>query len=287
MANWLILGIIALILLSISRILQRIMMRGTDTNPLAYSIVFQIIVGFFFLILGIWQGFDLNPFLPFWKNIILGTILYSFGSYFMMAAFKLNHASIAAISFATVSIWTVITSIIFLGETLDRMKIIAVILILLSVIIASIPSKIDIVGINKKGVVYSLFAAFFMGTAFTNDIYIIGKSEPFSFLFLAFLLPALVQFIFLKNKVKEIEKIIEPGHLLKVAVFSLFYGGAVAIVPVAKQMDGLISVLAPLQQVSVVLTIIFAAIFLKERDGLIKKLIGGLLCIVAVGLIAI
>lgn len=126
-----------------------------------------------------------------------------------------------------------------------------------------------------------------MGSAFTNDVYIIGDRNAPSFLAFAFLLPALAQLFFLKNKKNELGKFMEVRHLFRITIFSVIYGLANILVFTAYQSGGQASIIAPLQQVSVVLTVILSAIFLKEKEHLLRKFIASLLCVIAVVLIAI
>lgn len=228
----------------------------------------------------------MNGYLEFWPNILLMVVLYGIGGYLLFLSFKFNDASTATILASTQIIWSIFAGIFLLGDNLGLYQIIGVVLVIIAVIIINLQfdksSKI-----NSKGLIYGLIAAACFGVAFINDNYIIGDKNIPSYLAISFLLPALIQIFFLKKPILKLKLAAFGNNSIKLFSLSLIYAISTILLFMARQVGGTAAIVNTIQQTSIVLTVILAAIFLKEKENLPRKLIASLLCVIAVVLFAI
>lgn len=178
--SWQLLILISITLYSVSVLLQRIILKEHESQPVAYSIFFQLITG---IIIGL-VGFlfadmslpgNLAKLLP---NLILMTFLYGFANFFIFKSLKQTEASKFTIVFATRAFFTVLASSLLLRESLTQIQFFGAILIFSGVILINLKSSrfsLD------KGSLLALLAAITFGTANTNDRYLLGFFNVYPF----------------------------------------------------------------------------------------------------------
>lgn len=277
MISWQLLTFISIITLSFSRLLQKVLLSEDKSDPIAYSIIFQFVVGFIVLIFAIVHGFSLAGYEPYIGNIILMGFLYAIFGYCLFFAFKLSEASSVALYFSTTVIWGSIASFLILGEALTGNKILGIIIIFAALIILNFNKKLQR---PKKGEVYALAAAVFLGLAFTNDAYILGTSRDLSsYVALSFFLPTFLTAIAFPKSTLNIKEFLTKKTLPKILVLGVLYSISVLTIFSAYQNGGEASIISPLSQISTVLTVLLAIIFLKEKDNLNKKVLAAILAV--------
>ena len=162
-------------------------------------------------------------------------------------------------------LYTIIFALLFLGETFSAAKAIGAILIFFSVILVSATKELR--GINK-GTFYALAAAFFWGTAFANDAYILRSVDTISYAVLAFLLPALPFLIIRPRLLLELKPMWQKGLFMKMLLLCAVYSIATLSDYYALSSGGNASQVSPTLETSIILTVILAAVFLDEKNNL-------------------
>ena len=207
--TWLILVIISAISSSVSRILQKVLLKEKDSEPFAFAFVFQLLLAFlFFLYTFITKTLIIPNLSGVFLNLILMAIFYSLGNIFIYKAFKLAEASEASIIFASSTLWTVISAVIFLGDKLSNSNIAGILLVILGIIAVNYSrSKWKM----NKGHLYALLGAMMFGIAFTNDAFIINRFTSISsYMLLSFFLSSITILIFRPNLIKGVPKSASP-----------------------------------------------------------------------------
>ncbi len=120
--SWQLLVGISVLTYSVSILLQRVLLKENKSDPIAYSIVFQIITGLIVGVFALFRGFSIPNLLPILPNLILMIFLYGVGNIFVFKALKNLEASDFTIIFASRTLWTIIAAIIFLKERADLFK---------------------------------------------------------------------------------------------------------------------------------------------------------------------
>jgi len=124
---------------------------------------------------------------------------------------------------------------------------------------------------SKRGVTFSLLVALFSGIAVVNDAYILKSYEAFSFTTIMSFLPGVILALAFPKEIVKIKKILKSREIRWMIVLTFFYAIQAVSYYLAYQGGAPISTLATLTKASIVVTVILAAIFLKERSNLPKK----------------
>jgi bacterial/archaeal transporter family protein len=273
--NWLLLTLISAITLSVSRILQKFLLRDGQSDTFAFSFVFPFIVSIIILCYTLATGtFEFPSLLPAWFNVLLMTLFYSAGSVFVYKAYKESPASEVSIIFASSSAWAVIAAVIFLGEKISFLNMLGILSIIMGIIVINYQKsnwKLE------KGHLYALMSAFMFGVAFTNDIFIIRYyNSPPPYIFIAFIIPALAILLYRPQLLRKTRYFLSKEILPKILLLSAIYAISSITIYGAYKAGGDASAIIPIQQTNIVITVILSYFFLSEKDKLIQKSLGSL-----------
>lgn len=280
--NWQIILAISVVTYSISVLLQKILLRNDKSDPITYSIVFQLLTGIMIGIYAVLNGFKTPDLVPLMPNLILMTILYGAGNVFIFSALKIIDASEFTILFALRAIITIIGAIIFLKESFSVQQALGTLLIILSVVLVS--WKKQRLAFNK-GFVFSSLAALSFGLAFTNDAFVLNNFDVPSYLTIAFIVPSLAVWAIYPKSTMRMKPLLEKRTLWKLGLLGFFYAISAITIFLAYQIGRNASQIAPLNQTATIITVLLSIIFLKERTGLLNKLLGAIISFIGVILI--
>jgi len=280
--SWIYFILISILTSSIAGLLQRILMKNDKSHAAAYASVFQLLGGLIILIAALINGFVLPPISTYPINFVIMVLLYTGSTFFLFKALQTTEASIATILGSISSIWTIIIAILFLGESLNLSQFTGIILILLAVLlITASKNKFQI----NQGVLYLFAYAACLGLGIANDAFILKHAEIFSYTALAWLFPALARLIIQPRAVYYMKPLLKPSYLIKMIILVCFAATSSVTFYLAYKSGGPISILSPMLSSAMILTVIFGALFIGERDRLIRKLIAGVIAVVGILLI--
>lgn len=270
---WIFFVIISAISSSISKILQKILLKEKDSEPYAFAFIFQLLLSLIFFIFTLLSNTLQIPNLSgLILNLILMAVLYSLGNIFISNAFKLAEASEAAIIFASSTLWTVLSAIIFLGDRLSLNNIFGIFLIILGLITINYSKtkwKIN------NGHLYALLAALAYGIAFTNDAFIIKRFDSIaSYMLISFILSSFTIFLFKPKLIKGLSHFTKRNLFVKLLICGFFYSVMLITIFEAYKLGGQVSIISPISQSSLIITVTASYFILKEKDRLINKIIG-------------
>jgi drug/metabolite transporter (DMT)-like permease len=280
--DWQILLATSVITYSISVLLQRVLLKNDKSDPIAYSIVFQLLTGILIGIYAMFNGFATPNLVPLIPNLILMTILYGAGNVFIFSALKMIDAAEFTIVFASRALWTIIGAIIFLKESFSMQQTLGTILIILSIVLVSWKKQKFTF---SKGFIFSVLAALSFGLAFTNDAFIVNNFDVPSYLTIAFILPSLAVWVIYPKSTAKMKPLFEKKTLLKLGLLGVFYAVSAITIFLAYQVGKNASQIAPLNQTATIITVVLSVIFLKERTDLLRKLLGAIISFVGVVLV--
>ena len=248
---------------------------------MAFSIVFQLVTGLLILTYALIRGFSIPNLTPILPNLIFMTVLYGAGNVFIFKALKAVEASEFTIVFATRTIWTIMAAVLFLGENFSRLQFLGTIFILAGVALVSWQKGLKL----NKGTLFSLAAATSFGLAFANDALIIRNFDVPSYLAIVFIVPALIIWAIFPKSIAKMQPMFNRNFLKKLGILGILYAISAITIFLAYQVGRNAAQIAPLNQTSMILTVILAIIFLKERSQLVRKLLGGLLSFLGIVLV--
>lgn len=281
--DWFLLVIISAISASFARVLQKILLTGKDNQPIAFAFIFGMFVTFVMLIWAVIEGFKVPSLIPLAPNIIAMTLLYSLGNILLFKAFKSAEASEVSILFASSTIWAVISAMVLLDEELTSAKIVATLLVFFGVVTIYYSRSKWKLNISH---LFAILSAVCFGIAFTNDAFIVGKFDNVSsYMFIAFLLPSLAVLLYDPKAIKKLKPFFQKDLLLKLLLTSFIYGISAITVFQAYKNGGEASVISPISQSSVIMTVVISYFLLKERDRLPQKIVGAILVLSGVWLL--
>lgn len=281
--TWLFFVLLSVVFFSITNLLQRALMRKQDSNPIVYATIFQIFCTVIVASIAFARGFTMPPItsLPF--NFLLLAFFYAGMNFFLFKAYQTTQASTVTILMSSRALWTILVALLFLGETYNLTKTLGTAVILVAVfLVTKSPKNFRI----SKGELYVLAAAFCLGVASANDAYILRTAEPFSFTVIAFLFPTIVLLASHPKTIFEAKQLLSRNVLWRIIILSLVFSAAVLGSSLAYAHGAPASQAGPITNSAVILTVVLAAIFLKEREALVKKLFATVLVILGIALLS-
>jgi len=282
--TWQLLTAISVLSLSISVILQRTLIHRDKTDPFAYAVVFQGIVGILLMAVALSLGFTLPGIGAVAIPAIISVIFYGVGHIIYAKTLQRIEASAFSVLFATQAVWIMILGIVLLGESLTAMQIVGTILIFMGVglLIKNIWSVF-----KDKGTLLGLLTGLMFGIAITAWSYVGRHTDTLSWAAISFIGTALVAFLVRPKSVQKMKPLLKPKVLATLVLLAIFYGvGSLAMLFAYK--EGSFAVISPLRQTSIIVTVLLALAFLpQERNRIGRKILAALICAVGVILIVL
>lgn len=167
----------------------------------------------------------------------------------------------------------ILASTLFFSEGLTATKWLGAILIIVGVIAVSIKdTKLNL----NKGDLFALIAAFLFGLANTNDRFLVKYFDPYAYVVLGFLLPGLLIGVVYPRKLSLMKVYLEKTVIYKMILLCLLYGLAAVTFFAALQNTPNSSEVFSVNAFGAIITVLLSIIFLKERDYLVRKVIGAI-----------
>lgn len=274
--SWEILLAISVVLSAIPVLLQRVMLRGDKVEPISFSILFQFGVAIVVAVLTVLikGGITLPPLAPVSWSLLLMSITYALANIFIFNSLKITEASRFTVIFASKTLFAVMALTIFFKEGLTNLQWLGALLILAGVAVVYLQRTGKTL---NRGDLYALGAALMFGIANTNDRYLIQFFDPYTYVVIGFLLPGTTIALAYPHKIAQIKTYLTKEFLAKMALLCLLYGLAAITFFAALQLAPNSSQVFTFNTFGAILTVILSIIFLKERDGLVRKMIGATL----------
>ena len=128
-----------------------------------------------------------------------------------------------------------------------------------------------------------LLFCLFSGVAIVNDAYMVRFADALSYLVIGWFTPALFLMIIQPKALLKIDYFFNFNTASRIILLTLFYCfGGVAFF-IAMSIGGPIAQMSAITESVTIVTIILAAIFLKERDHLVKKFLSAV--VVTIGIL--
>lgn len=282
--TWQLFTIISVLSLSISVILQRVLLHKDKTDPFAYAILFQAIVGFLLTIFALYYGFKLPNIETVIVPAVISIVFYGIGHIIYAKTLQKVEASAFSVLFATQAIWIMLLGIILLNESMTALQLIGSALIFISVgILAKNFRSI----FNEKGTLLGLLTGLMFGIAIYSWSYVGRSTDTISWAAISFIGTALVAFSIRPRSIIKMKPLLRPNVLVKLIALAIFYGiGSLTMLFAYKY--GTFAIVSPLRQVSIIVTVLLALSFLPmERNRIKRKILAAAICMTGVILIII
>jgi len=270
--HWLVFIIISVTAISVSALYQRLAMKEKSSDPVASSILFQIILTVCSFAVTVFTGFRM-PDIHLWPQLLSAAALYAAGTYFLFRAVQVVEASEMTILGGFGTLTTIIVSFLFLSERLTVIQLAGALLIISAVILVKYERKKPSFTRNTA---YALLGSACYGIAVVFDGYILRTYDSFSYVPVMSLFPAVILMLIFP---KTLPGIVKGARSINknLIIYSILYVFAAELFYIALDRGALVSQASTIMRASVIITVILAMVFLKERDNPWKKLFGAIL----------
>lgn len=275
---WQLLIFIYVILFSISVLLRRVLLFNDKSDPIAFAIVFQGLIGAIIGIYALVHGFEAPDFRKYWIPIVATTLFYTVGNIVSAKAFQLVEASVMSVLLTTSAIWTILMGIFLFDEKLVFTDFMGIALIFLSLILLLEKKKslkLD------KGIGLGLLSAICFGLAIAEGAYVGRRADIPTWAALTFLLPAAVTLLMKPMAIAKMKPFLNRQVLIRMLSLA-FIGGVASVASLFAYRDGNVNLIAILQQTAVIVSTILGIIFLHERQRLWQKIAAAAICFLGV-----
>jgi len=277
--NWFIWGIISIVTTAVANLLQRVIMREKDSDVFGTTVIFQFATAALTGIFAFWKGFVLPPIGQYFGNFLAATLLWGLGSLSLFKAYQTLGSSEIAILSSLGAVVTIISSIALLGESFSTGKGIGTVLILTSIfLVTERKGKLSF----KKGTIYALITVLLYGLAVTNDAFILRTYDAISYTSVALFLPGVLLLALRPRAIASFKRLKNMTFTKHMLFLTLFYSTQAVAYYLALQAGANASQLAPIYKSNIVLTVLLAIIFLKEKENLARKLLSAALVTIGV-----
>ncbi|OGV90923.1 hypothetical protein A3A66_03325 [Microgenomates group bacterium RIFCSPLOWO2_01_FULL_46_13] len=273
--NWFLLAIISIVTISIANLFQRVVMKEPESDPLGSSIFFQFILAFITGLFALLKGFTVPPIFQYPLNFVVSSCFYALGTLSFFKAAKKIGASEITILTSLGTIVTIVGAVVFLGETFTLRQFIATLLILGAVIMA----QGKIIFSKNVGSFYAVLGTSFYGLAVVSDTHILKNYDAISYTPIISLLPGVILLIANPKVISRFKKFANLKYLKNIFLYSFFYGLQAITYYLALNYGANASQMAPLFRAEIILTVLLAAVFLRERERLGIKAFSALIVI--------
>lgn len=270
--------------LSISIILQRVLIHTFKVDPYAYAAVFQTLVGLLLLVPACISGVSLSGIEHVWPFAIIAVVSFGIGHIVYAKTLQRVEASVFSVLFATHAVWVMVAGVLLLHETITAIQVLGAGLIFLSIMLLA--KNIRSI-LRDKGTLYGLLTGVLFGIAIAAWSYVGRFTDVSSWAAISFIGSVIVVLLLKPTVVHAMKPLFAPRIILRLLLLALFYAaGSFTMLLAYKYGD--FAIVSPLRQTGVIVTVLLALSFLPaERINITKKLIASAICMAGVILIVV
>jgi drug/metabolite transporter (DMT)-like permease len=268
--NWFLFASISIFSSAIANLLQKNAMKEEKSDPITYSIFFQFSLAIFTGLFALFKGFNSPPLHEFWLNFLVSAFLYGMGTLSLFKAVKALEASEVVIMAAFGAAATIISSFLFLAESLTILQVTGVFFVLSAIAIVNAKKQQIVL---QKGTMYAILGTVCYGLAVTNDAFILKSYDAISYTPIMSFLPGVILIFFRPSSVKQLKKSFTYSSFKSLSLYGFFYSIQAVTYYLSLETGAKASQMAALFKSEIIITVILATIFLNERKSLMRKAI--------------
>lgn len=281
MASWQLFTIIYLITGSMVIPVQRLVLHKDQTDPIAFVIVSQILTAILVFIFAVIHGLQMPDFSKYGLLIAAMFGLYSAGHITYAKTLKQVEASIFSTLLNTNTIWVILMGYLVLQESIHTIDVLGTLLILVSVgLLAERKGKLKL----DKSIGMGLLVGLIFGLAGATWVYVGKHSDLLTWSALSFAITPLIVLILQPSAVPKMRYFYNKKIAITMVGLAAIWATS-NLASLAAYQRGSVSIIAPLQETSVIITVLLAIIFLKERTRMWQKILAAIICFAGVILI--
>ena len=280
--NWLYLSFLSIIFRALFSIALKIQSNQANVSPITHSVLLTSLGALFALIISpLIGGIFLNEILDVWLITLIMIISQVIGNILYFKGLERLDAGTTQIALSSILIWNTALSVIFLNSNFSIKQIIGIIFLMFAILIVQY-SK----GRNKltSHIVYIILSAVAFAIFQVTTALLANTMSTATYLFLSYFGAMILTIVLYYKKVATDIQTIKNNSLI-IGRNAVFVSGTsitfLLFLYYAFQSAPDKGVVAVLQTSQVVLTVIFGIIFLKEYGGMKRKLLAGIIALIA------
>lgn len=282
--SWQLLTALSVLLFSVNGLLHRVLMKDSKSDPHAQAFMFTCLVGLFGYFIAIYNGgiksYITIPQLP---SFLLMAALITIGSVYAFKGFKYIEASEHTILLTSSKLWSLIGTVLLLGEAITTRKFGGALLILAGVIIAEWRKQKFKFNV---GAVYVLVAALSYGGGEVLSFLTLRNFDSAAFLIYGSILSAIMLAVTRPSLFSHLSFYAKPKNLANIIIVSINDTLATLFLFNAYQIGRNALQIGPIMATQAIVTVILAYILLREKDYMLQKIVGAMMAAGGILLIA-
>ena len=280
---WQLLVGISVLLFSFNNLFHRTLMKDEASDPYAQFVMFYGLGGLLSFIIALFRGgFHYQLTLSQLPFFLLLTIFATAAPILVFKAAKIIEASESTILLSSYRLWLVIGAFLFLGEAFSWKKLFSTIIVLTGIAIAQWKKNKFVI---NHGVIYLLSAALCYAIADVVSFTILKNFEAVSFNVYLGIFTVIPLLLIRPKTLKKLSFYLKPKYAISIMVVTVEDTTATILIYFAYQMARNASQISPIMATQTILSVILAALILKERDNIVNKLIGAAIVVIGVILV--
>lgn len=281
--GWFHLVLFYIITNAVSKLLQKYSVQDEEVAPTAFSAYFQLVGGFLSIPFLFFEQIEYPKDPMLWLVVLLSSVFYTVCMILFFKALKTTEVSQVEAIATTRTIWLMLLGVIFFGEKLYISQVVGVFLIFFGLVVIYWQRGKEFH--FEKPHVYTLFYAIIISCAYALDKYLLNYFSVVFFQVLIYTIPGLLTTIFLPNTFEKMKVLVKPKRNNYIIIICCFLQMLSTLALYGAYTVGELSLVGPLAQTSILVTIIVGLIVLKERWNLRRKIIGVMLAILGIAFI--
>ncbi len=285
--NWVTLLTASIVLKSGGAIFRRRLLGRTNSaDPYVSAIFFNLCAGAVLLLVALVVGFKPFDISQIWVWVLINIGAAAIADVLQFNAIKHIDAGSFAIIESTRVIWTIVGATILLHEGLTVAQLLAAGVILLAAMLVLWPQR----SVSKSTTLGFILAASFAavyGAATIVDRVLFSAVDVISYLSIALIVQGLILAIIYRRRLGKTKELFNQNNFIPFAGDVLFFVPSIVLLLEAIKRTDNLSLLSALLPLTIILSVLFSMIFLKERDYLKYKIAGSILAMVGVAWLAL
>ena len=264
---------------------RQLLGRTNSADPYVSAIFFNLCAGAILLVVALVVGFKPFDISTLWVWILLNIGAAALADVLQFNAIKYIDAGNFAIIETTRIIWTIAGATILLNEGLTVNQLLAAGIILAATILILWPQRKEVNNTLLGFLLAGSFAAVY-GAATIVDRVLFSAVDVISYLSIALLVQGTILLILYRKRLNKTAELFNHANFIPFAGDVLFFVPSIVLLLEAIKRTDNLSLLSALLPLTIIISVVLSAIFLKETKYLKYKISGALLATVGVAMLA-
>ncbi|MES2970985.1 MAG: EamA family transporter [Patescibacteria group bacterium] len=275
---WYIYAFLGILFFSVSDQIRRLVLSGKnkiDYYTAAFLIAFMTVLALAIYVA--FAGFIMPPIGSFVPLFMLNVGLAFAGLLTSQKALSLLGVSEFTILMSSRQIVTLLASVIFLGIGLSLQQGIGMVLVISALLVMFLNKRLFQKNKSAAGMFFAILTALNYGCSILTDQLIYRKSDPASYLIIQLSLIAIMLVLVRPQTLKGLGLLYSARHGAQLLLLGSLGAAALVLLFTSLKLADNAPQVGGLFQVSIIVSVLLATIFLRERKNLFRKAIGTLL----------